>query len=170
MMDGARANVPGGSSMNAMSRRNVARIARAAVLGLVCVLLAGTLRATEIKVVTSGAFTAAYLELVPEYERTTHDKLATEFGPSMGTTHNAIPVRLQRGEVIDVVIMAAPALARSRPWSSRQGTTPPARLANVPIRHAANTIPPAPPAKPFFQDSERKKRRHCRSLPRGENC
>lgn len=97
--------------MNAMSRRNVARIARAAVLGLVCVLLAGTLRATEIKVVTSGAFTAAYLELVPEYERATHDKLATEFGPSMGTTHNAIPVRLQRGEAIDVVIMAAPALA-----------------------------------------------------------
>ena len=111
-MDGARGNAPGGSSMKAMSRRNVARMARAAVLGLVCVLLAaGTLRATEIKVVTSGAFTAAYLELVPEYERATHDKLATEFGPSMGTTHNAIPVRLQRGEAIDVVIMAAPALA-----------------------------------------------------------
>jgi molybdate transport system substrate-binding protein len=29
----------------------------------------------------------------------------------MGTTHNAIPVRLERGEAIDVVIMAAPALA-----------------------------------------------------------
>jgi molybdate transport system substrate-binding protein len=29
----------------------------------------------------------------------------------MGTTHNAIPVRLDRGEAIDVVIMAAPALA-----------------------------------------------------------
>jgi molybdate transport system substrate-binding protein len=28
----------------------------------------------------------------------------------MGTTHNAIPVRLDRGEKIDVVIMAAPAL------------------------------------------------------------
>jgi molybdate transport system substrate-binding protein len=67
--------------------------------------------ATEIKVVTSGAFTAAYLELVPEYERATHNKLATEFGPSMGTTHNAIPIRLDRGEAIDVVIMAAPALA-----------------------------------------------------------
>jgi molybdate transport system substrate-binding protein len=63
-----------------------------------------------IKVVTSGAFTAAYLELAPEYERVTHIKIATEFGPSMGTTHNAIPVRLDRGEAIDVVIMAAPAL------------------------------------------------------------
>ena len=66
---------------------------------------------TEIKVVTSGGFTAAYLELVPEYENATHDKLVTEFGPSMGTTYNAIPVRLDRGEAIDVVIMAAPALA-----------------------------------------------------------
>ena len=60
--------------------------------------------------VTSGAFTAAYLELVPETERATHNKLLTEFGLSMGTTHNAIPVRLERGEAIDVVIMAAPAL------------------------------------------------------------
>jgi molybdate transport system substrate-binding protein len=64
----------------------------------------------EIKVVTSGAFTAAYLELVPEYERASHNKLMTEFGPSMGTAHNAIPVRLERGEAIDVVILAAPAL------------------------------------------------------------
>src|SRR3984893_17746466 len=62
----------------------------------------------EIKVVTSGAFTAAYLELVPEYERASHNKLVTEFGPSMGTTSNAIPGRLGRGEAIDVVIMAAP--------------------------------------------------------------
>ena len=29
----------------------------------------------------------------------------------MGTTHNAIPMRLERGEAIDVVIMAGPALA-----------------------------------------------------------
>ena len=28
----------------------------------------------------------------------------------MGTTHDAIPVRLERGEAIDVVVMAAPAL------------------------------------------------------------
>jgi molybdate transport system substrate-binding protein len=84
---------------------------RAAASALMCALLcASAIRAAEIKVVTSGAFTAAYLELVPEYERSTHNKLATEFGPSMGTTHNAIPIRLERGETIDVVIMAAPAL------------------------------------------------------------
>jgi len=83
-----------------------------AALALTCALLtAATVRGAEIKVVTSGAFTAAYLELAPEYERATQNKLVTEFGPSMGTTHNAIPLRLERGEAIDVVIMAAPALA-----------------------------------------------------------
>jgi len=91
------------------SRRN---FAATAALVFACVLFAvAAVRADEIKVVTSGAFTAAYLELVPEYERATHNKLVTEFGPSMGTTHNAIPIRLERGEQIDVVIMAAPALA-----------------------------------------------------------
>jgi molybdate transport system substrate-binding protein len=82
-----------------------------AALTFACTLLtAAAVRAADIKVVTSGAFTAAYQELVPEYERATHDKLVTEFGPSMGTTVNAIPIRLARGEAIDVVIMAAPAL------------------------------------------------------------
>lgn len=88
------------------------RCARAKALALIVLLLAAAAAgAAEIKVVTSGAFTAAYLKLVPEYERATHDKLVTGFGPSMGTTHNAIPLRLDRGEAIDVVIMAAPALA-----------------------------------------------------------
>jgi molybdate transport system substrate-binding protein len=88
------------------------KFASVAALTLLCGLLLGaTARADEIKVVTSGGFTAAYLGLVPEYERATHNKLVTEFGPSMGTTHNAIPIRLERGEAIDVVIMAAPALA-----------------------------------------------------------
>jgi molybdate transport system substrate-binding protein len=85
--------------------------ARTAILVVIAALaVAGAAAAAEIKVVTSGAFTAAYLQLAPEYERTTHNKLDTGFGPSMGTTHNAIPMRLARGEVIDVVILAAPAL------------------------------------------------------------
>jgi molybdate transport system substrate-binding protein len=73
-------------------------------------LSAATVRGAEIKVVTSGAFTAAFLELAPEYERATHNKLVMEFGPSMGTTHSAIPVRLERGEAFDVAIMAESAL------------------------------------------------------------
>jgi molybdate transport system substrate-binding protein len=88
-----------------------AALALAAVLLTAATLRAAQTKTEKIKVVTSGAFTAAYLELVPQYERATHNKLVTEFGPSMGTTHNAIPIRLERGEAIDVVIMAAPALA-----------------------------------------------------------
>src|SRR5579863_853625 len=68
-------------------------------------------RAADLRVITSGAFTPAFAELAPEYERATHVKVSPEFGPSMGTSHNAIPVRMERGEEIDLVIMAAPALA-----------------------------------------------------------
>jgi molybdate transport system substrate-binding protein len=94
--------------MKTMSCRNFA--GTAVLASTLALLTVATVRGAEIKVVTSGAFTAAYLELVPEYERAAHSKLVTEFGPSMGTTHNAIPIRLERGESIDVVIMAAPAL------------------------------------------------------------
>ncbi len=83
----------------------------AAVLAFVGALpTPATVPQAEITVVTSGAFTAACLELVPAYEHATHNKLVTGFGPSMGTTPNAIPIRLERGEAIDVVILSAPAL------------------------------------------------------------
>lgn len=96
------------SPMKTISRRKLIVVA---ILPLLFALLTSfSARADEIHVVTSGGFTAAYLELVPQYEAATHNKLVTEFGPSMGTTHNAIPVRLERGEAIDVVILAAPAL------------------------------------------------------------
>jgi molybdate transport system substrate-binding protein len=104
-------NEHGKDAMKTIRRRSFT----AAAAALLFAVVAATGRAPQskeetIKVVTSGAFTAAYLELVPEYERASHTKLVTEFGPSMGTTHNAIPIRLERGEPIDVVIMAAPAL------------------------------------------------------------
>ncbi len=81
-------------------------------LGLaLTLLLPVAARAAEIQVVTSGTFRAAFAQLIPEFERASGDTVAAAFGPSMGTTHDAIPVRLERGEAIDVVIMAAPALA-----------------------------------------------------------
>src|SRR4029453_17001565 len=64
----------------------------------------------EIKVMTSGAFTAAYLELVPEFERATRNKVVTSFGGSLGNGPETIPNRLQRGEPADIVILAAAAL------------------------------------------------------------
>jgi molybdate transport system substrate-binding protein len=59
----------------------------------------------EIRVMTSGAFTAAYLDLVPRIEILTKKKLVTA-ATSIGTGENSIPNRLRRGEVVDVVIVA----------------------------------------------------------------
>lgn len=94
--------------MKTTSRRSFAGTAALALTGALFASVAAS--AAEITVVTSGAFTPAYLELAPAWQRATHNELVTEMGPSMGTTHNAIPVRLERGEAIDVVIMAGPAL------------------------------------------------------------
>ena len=71
---------------------------------------AGAAHATDVHVVTSGGFAQAYKDLSAPYERTSGDKLVSAWGPSMGTTHNAIPARLDRGEPIDVVIMVGDAL------------------------------------------------------------
>ena len=99
------------TKLDHLRRKRAVLISACTLLGIaVASARAPQIKEDKIKVVTSGAFTAAYLELVPTYEHATLAKLLTEFGPSMGTTHNAIPIRLERGEVIDVVIMAAPAL------------------------------------------------------------
>jgi molybdate transport system substrate-binding protein len=73
-------------------------------------VLAGSAGAAEVRVMISGGLTAAYNVLVPEFERTTGHKVLTAYGPSMGTTINAIPIRLGRGEGADVVIMVGYAL------------------------------------------------------------
>ena len=59
----------------------------------------------DIRVMTSGAFTAAYLDLIPRLERVTKKTLVTA-ATSIGTGENSIPNRLRRGESVDVVIVA----------------------------------------------------------------
>jgi molybdate transport system substrate-binding protein len=59
----------------------------------------------ELRIMTSGAFTAAYLDLVPRLEALTQKKLMTA-ATSIGTGENSIPNRLRRGEAVDVVIVA----------------------------------------------------------------
>jgi molybdate transport system substrate-binding protein len=84
---------------------------RALVLGLASTLLFATgASATEVRVMISGGLTPAFNALVPEYERQTGNKVVIAYGPSMGTTINAIPVRLERGEPADVLIMVGYAL------------------------------------------------------------
>jgi molybdate transport system substrate-binding protein len=84
---------------------------RTLALGVAAVLLlAGTAKAAEVHVMISGGLTAAFNALVPEFERTTGHKVVTAYGPSMGTTTSAIPMRLERGEPADVLIMVGYAL------------------------------------------------------------
>ena len=52
----------------------------------------------------SGGFTAAYLDAVPKFEKHTGHKIATTFGASMGNAPDSLPIRLQRGEPVDVVV------------------------------------------------------------------
>lgn len=59
----------------------------------------------EIRIMTSGAFTAAYLALIPRLEQITGKKLVTA-ATSIGTGENSIPNRLRRRESVDVVIVA----------------------------------------------------------------
>ncbi|BCX68633.1 MULTISPECIES: substrate-binding domain-containing protein [Pseudomonas] len=66
--------------------------------------------AQEIRVMTSGGFTAAYKILGPKFAAATGNTLDTALGPSMGKAPEAIPNRLARGERADVVIMVGYAL------------------------------------------------------------
>jgi molybdate transport system substrate-binding protein len=84
---------------------------RALLLGFAgAVLFTATASAAEVRVMISGGLSAAYNALVPEFEKATGNKVITAYGPSMGTTVNAIPVRLERGEPADVLIMVGYAL------------------------------------------------------------
>ena len=84
---------------------------RSFTLGILgALLLSGAASAAEVRVMISGGLTAAYKVLVPEFERASGHKVLTAYGPSMGTTTNAIPVRLERGEAADVLIMVDYAL------------------------------------------------------------
>jgi len=59
----------------------------------------------EFRVMTSGAFTAAHLALIPQLERLTKTEIVTA-STSIGTGENSIPNRLKRGEIVDIVIVA----------------------------------------------------------------
>ena len=81
------------------------RIRAATAIIAVLLLTRLALAADEITVMTSGGFAAAYLELAREFERSTGHRITTE-ATSMGTGSISIPARLDRGEAIDVVIVA----------------------------------------------------------------
>ena len=82
--------------------KNVSRLLRL-VLGFV---LGSAVSAQNVTVMSSGGVAAPYKLLAPKFEASTGNHLNSVFGPSMGTTVGAIPMRLARNEEADVVIMA----------------------------------------------------------------
>ncbi|MEQ1775076.1 MAG: substrate-binding domain-containing protein [Burkholderiales bacterium] len=64
-----------------------------------------TAATNDFRVMTSGAFTAAHLALIPQLERLTKKTIVTA-STSIGTGENSLPNRLKRGEVADIVIVA----------------------------------------------------------------
>jgi molybdate transport system substrate-binding protein len=89
--------------MNLLVRRlrSVAHVCAIVLLATVGV------QAEEIKVMTSGALSAALKELAPSFERASGATLTIVSGGSVGGVPDSIPDRLQRGERADVLIMAA---------------------------------------------------------------
>lgn len=93
----------------ALPRRRMLSALLGAALSLGLALGAATpstVQAAEIRVVTSGGFSAAYDQLVPLYEQATGHKVVTARGASIGNAPDSIPSRLARGEQFDIVILA----------------------------------------------------------------
>jgi molybdate transport system substrate-binding protein len=61
--------------------------------------------AADIKVMASAAIKEAYLELVPQFEKSTEHKVSTTWAGTVDMTK-----RLNAGEVFDLIIMAGPSI------------------------------------------------------------
>jgi len=107
------------------------------------IVLTTATQAAEIHVMISGGMTAAFKSLVPEFERRSGNKVTIAYGPSMGTTTNAIPVRLERGEPADVLIMVGYALS-DLTTKGRVAPDSYVELANSPIGVAVKSGIPHP--------------------------
>jgi len=75
-----------------------------ATVAVLLFLGAAAVSADELRVMTSGAFTAAYLELAPVFERATGHRMTTLSTSSTGPT--GVNARLERGDAVDVVIVS----------------------------------------------------------------
>ncbi len=103
--------------MTAVTRRMAAGALLAAMVaplmvGCQSLPIARPAAQSELNVVTSGGFNAAFDALATRYTAETGTRIVTGHGPSMGKTPNAIPARLARGEAADVVILARSGLDR----------------------------------------------------------
>jgi molybdate transport system substrate-binding protein len=84
---------------------------RQLVVAITLVLAFPAASAAQIRVLMSGGFSAAYHELLPQFENTTGITVATATGASQGDGPNTIRAQLRRGVPADMVIMSREGLA-----------------------------------------------------------
>jgi len=65
-----------------------------------------------LKIITSGAFAAALVKLLPAFEARFDSSIDLQFGSSLGAAKDSIPTRLSQGERFDVFCLAAAAVER----------------------------------------------------------
>jgi molybdate transport system substrate-binding protein len=82
---------------------------KAAALSL-ALSLAGTALADDVHVIATGALKGAFSRLTPAFEKSSGHTLIIAWGPSYGSSPDAIPTRLKNHEPVDVLIMVGAAL------------------------------------------------------------
>lgn len=65
----------------------------------------------QVRVLISGGFSAAYRQLLPQFEKSTGITVTTAGGASQGAGPNTIGAQLRRGQPADVVILSREGLA-----------------------------------------------------------
>ncbi|WP_235026065.1 substrate-binding domain-containing protein [Caballeronia arationis] len=67
-------------------------------------------KAADVHVLATGALSVAFKQLVPAFERDTGNHLLISWGPSYGSSPDALPMRIKSGEPMDVCFMIGAAL------------------------------------------------------------
>lgn len=81
------------------------------IFALTMVLALQAVSPAPVRVLMSGGFSAAYRELLPQFENTTGITVTTAGGASQGDGPGAIGAQLRRGVPADLVIMSRDGLA-----------------------------------------------------------
>jgi molybdate transport system substrate-binding protein len=79
---------------------------RRLVVLFVCAIPFPASASAQVRVIISGGFTAAYRELLPQFEKSTGVTVTTSSGGSVGNGPNTIGGQLRRGVQADVIILA----------------------------------------------------------------
>jgi molybdate transport system substrate-binding protein len=86
-------------------------VPRRIALAIVALLACPASSFAQVTVIISGGFSAAYQELLPEFERSSGVTVTTTRGPSYGNGPNTIGAQIRRGVPADVIILSREGLA-----------------------------------------------------------